>query len=111
MRARKASALELDEPRVPRQVEGQQDGISDVQVLASEAGLRLVGLDTTKGCELRVGLCGLHDGVRTLLADAVPQHAVLTRTKGQSRTSVRCVMRKATNQQCQRLLTADEISH
>jgi len=35
--------VQLDEPRVPRQVEGQQDGISDRQALVLEAGLLLVG--------------------------------------------------------------------
>ena len=64
-------ALELHEHRVVLQVESEEDGVSGLQAMAREVALRLLWLDATEGGELRLALRDVHDGVCTLLTDAV----------------------------------------
>ena len=63
--------LELDERGVLAQLDSKQHGVSDVQVLAGEVALGLLGLDAAEGGELRLALRDIQDGLGTLLADVV----------------------------------------
>ena len=68
--------LELDERGVFAQIESEQHGVSDVQVLSVEVALGLLRFDAAEGGELRLALGGFQDGLGTLLANVVAKQAV-----------------------------------
>ena len=79
-------ALQLHQDGVLLQVEGQQDGVSDLQAVAGEVGLGLVWLQTAQGGELRLASRGFHDEVRALLAKVVPEQTTSKETKESTAT-------------------------
>ena len=68
-------ALERDKHGVPLQVKGEEDGVSNVQVVAAEARLCLVGLEAAESGDVRLFLGGAHDGIGALLAEFVAEQA------------------------------------